>query len=350
VWIEPRAVQPPLVGAGFPGLSEVEGIRLNTPRRILSARSAFWVTDVLSDPDARAYVFGRGGSLEFPFPVAAKTGTSQAYRDNWAVGYTRDVTVGVWVGNFDRRPLIGSSGVTGAGPLFHAVMLAAERRAARSTTPAGGVQPIVDPPGDLSEQTVCELSGMRAGSACPMRIRERLPSGFSPLPCDWHHASDRGLLTFWPVEYRNWAQRRGLVETGVEWGPASTGFRWGPASAFAEATADRPASTGLSGREATRPWRRRLAGSPRRVAEALAIAIPPNGSSYLIDPTLRAEFQTLPLRAVAARGRVDWHVDGRYQGSSIADRDLHWSLRPGEHRITVRDEGGRVAESVITVR
>ena len=75
-------------------------------------------------------MFGRGGSLEFPFRVAAKTGTSQAYRDNWAIGYTRDVTVGVWVGNFDRQPLVGSSGLTGSGPVFHAVLLAAQQRVA----------------------------------------------------------------------------------------------------------------------------------------------------------------------------------------------------------------------------
>ena len=99
----------------------------SSTRRVISPRAAFWVTDILSDDEARSYVFGRGGSLEFPFPVAVKTGTSQAYRDNWTVGYTREVTVGVWVGNFDRRPLIGSSGVTGAAPIFHAVMLAAQR-------------------------------------------------------------------------------------------------------------------------------------------------------------------------------------------------------------------------------
>ena len=73
--------------------------------RSCRARTAFWITDILSDAEARAYAFGRGSSLDFPFPVAAKTGTSQAYHDNWAVGYTRDVTVGVWVGNFDRTPL-----------------------------------------------------------------------------------------------------------------------------------------------------------------------------------------------------------------------------------------------------
>ena len=103
----------------------------------MSERAAFWITDILSDPDAREFVFGRGGSLDFPFPVAVKTGTSEGYRDNWTVGYTREVTVGVWVGNFDRTPLRNSSGVTGAGPIFHGVMLAAERRVAGHVDDSG---------------------------------------------------------------------------------------------------------------------------------------------------------------------------------------------------------------------
>src|SRR5205823_12800064 len=90
---------------------------------VVSQRTAFWITDILSDAAAREYIFGSGGALDFPFPVAVKTGTSQAYRDNWTIGYTRDVTVGVWVGNFDLSALRNSSGVTGAGPIFHEVML-----------------------------------------------------------------------------------------------------------------------------------------------------------------------------------------------------------------------------------
>ena len=112
---------------------------------MISPRTAFWITDILSDPEARAYTFGRGNNLEFPFPVAAKTGTSQAYHDNWTIGYTRDVTVGVWVGNFDRTPLHLSSGVTGAGPIFHAVMLAANR--GRESM---GAHEILAPPPDAS--------------------------------------------------------------------------------------------------------------------------------------------------------------------------------------------------------
>ena len=63
------------------------GARPRVP--LVSPRTAFWITDILSDADAREYIFGRGGSLEFPFPVAVKTGTSQAYHDNWTIGYTR---------------------------------------------------------------------------------------------------------------------------------------------------------------------------------------------------------------------------------------------------------------------
>jgi membrane peptidoglycan carboxypeptidase len=97
-------------------------------RRVMSKASAFLVSDVLADNDARTPAFGRNSALHFSFPVAAKTGTSQNFHDNWVIGFTANITVGVWVGNFDRTPLAGATGVTGAGPLFHAVMLAAHSR------------------------------------------------------------------------------------------------------------------------------------------------------------------------------------------------------------------------------
>jgi penicillin-binding protein 1C len=142
---------------------------------LVSPRTAFWISDILLDPEARAYIFGRGGHLEFPFPVAVKTGTSQAYHDNWTIGYTRNVTVGVWVGNFDRTPLRDSTGVTGAGPIFHAVMLAAERRTRAVRMPdaldASG------PPAGTEQRDICALSGMIANAWCPTHQREWLPSG-----------------------------------------------------------------------------------------------------------------------------------------------------------------------------
>ena len=283
-----------------------------TTRRVLSPRAAFWVTDILSDDEARAYVFGRGGSLEFPFPVAVKTGTSQAYRDNWTVGYTREVTVGVWVGNFDRRPLIGSTGVTGAAPIFHSAMLAAQRHIHGREEPDGE---LAARPADLRQGTICALSGMRAGDACPIRLSEWLPAGFSPLPCSWHHASEDGLLTLWPDEFHTWAAGRGLLES------------------------EHPEKNTLPAREAGRTATRRL-----------EITSPPDGATYLIDPTLRPEFQTVPLRAVGATGRVEWTIDGRRLGVKDGDAGLSWPLERGKHLVLARDARGIVAEAAILVR
>jgi penicillin-binding protein 1C len=301
VWQEPRA----LAGGSMP-----------PARRVMSPRAAFWVTDILSDDEARAYVFGRGGSLEFPFPVAVKTGTSQAYRDNWTVGYTREVTVGIWVGNFDRRPLIGSSGVTGAAPIFHAVMLAAQRHVhGREEADAD----LVDRPADLREHTICALSGMRAGEACPIRTREWLPPGFSPLPCSWHHASEDGLLTSWPDEYRTWAAGRGLLE--------------------------RDDVVAVATRTSVRP----VAGNGPAATRRFEITMPPDGATYLIDPTLRKEFQTIPLRAVGDNGSLEWTVDGRRLGRG-SSQTISWPLERGTHLFRARDVRGRVAESAILVK
>ena len=84
---------------------------------------------------------------------------------------------------------------------------------------------------------------------------------------------------------------------------------------------------------------------------ALEITNPPPGAVYLIDPTLRREFQTLPLRVVASRpGRIEWRVNGDAVGASTSDGALMWPLTPGSHRITARDEQGRSAETAIVVK
>jgi penicillin-binding protein 1C len=289
---------------------------------VMGRRTAFWITDILSDPRAREYVFGRGGSLEFPFPVAVKTGTSQAYHDNWTVGYTREVTVGVWVGNFDRTPLRNSSGVTGAAPLFQAAMLAANARATGQQD--GSAQGwIVAPPADVAEHDICALSGLAANDWCPTRLREWLPAGDRSVPCSWHHIADEGLVVFWPAQYRQWAKQNGLL---------ADAWRYPDRPFLAKAAnADAP-------------------GLPARHV-ALDITNPPAGAVYLIDPTLRRDFQTLPLRVVASRpGRISWSVNSQPVGVSNSDGALLWPLTPGSHRITARDEQGRSADTTIVVR
>ena len=285
-------------------------------RSLVSPRAAFWIGDILSDPDAREYIFGRGGSLEFPFPVAAKTGTSQAYHDNWTIGFSRHVTVGVWVGNFDRSPLRDSTGVTGAGPIFHAVMLAAERR--YDTGSADTM--LAEPPAArdaLIERDICALSGLAANEWCPVRRRERLPVESELLPCSWHHLDDGELITIWPAAYHEWARQRGLMDV--------------------------PRVPGV-------PGVRRVRQVPAE-ADVFRIASPADGSTYLIDPTLRREFQALSLRIMSSsHGAVEWWIDGRPIARTRAEPAGSWSLMPGTHTFVVRDDDGRTARSTIVVR
>jgi len=166
--------------------------------------------------------------------VAVKTGTSQAYRDNWTIGYTREIAVGVWVGNFDRSELRNSSGITGAAPIFHDVILAAVKRV------GGGRGPIVDRPADLELQPICALSGHRPSTECPAIESEWLPASDRVAFCSWHHGERVEL----PAEYRAWEPHVRTAEAAV-----------------------------------------------------LHILNPPDGSTYWIDPTLHAEFQALQLKA-----------------------------------------------------
>ena len=87
-----------------------------------------------------------------------------------------------------------------------------------------------------------------------------------------------------------------------------------------------------------------------RAATAFAITSPPDGATYLIDPTLRREFQTLPLRAVGAASPLTWTVSGRALGTAEAGGTLEWPLAPGTHRVVATDARGRTAAATITVR
>lgn len=92
------------------------------PPPVLDPRAAFIVSDILSDPHARARTFGTDSVLATRFWTAVKTGTSKDLRDNWALGYSARYTVGVWVGNSSGAPMWDVSGTSGAAPVWAAVM------------------------------------------------------------------------------------------------------------------------------------------------------------------------------------------------------------------------------------
>jgi membrane carboxypeptidase/penicillin-binding protein PbpC len=194
-------------------------------------------------------------------------------------------------------------------------MLAAQRRYG-SFGNAFEDASVASAPEGLVQQEMCTLSGMPANPWCPSRRRERVPAGDRP-PCSWHHQTETGVIVVWPREYQQWAQQNGLV--------------------------DRPAVP-VQRAEA----RHVLDDGPHA---PLTIANPPTGATYLIDPTLRREFQTLSLRAVASTpGPLEWLVDGQRLATSSSDAAVEWPLTPGVHTIGVRDREGHSAEAQVVVR
>ncbi len=105
----------------------------------ISPQIAFMITSILKDESARFPEFENDHVLSMwdqttqpngqPLPdglqypeVAAKTGTTDNFTDNWTLGYTPDVVVGVWTGNADNSPMVNSIGITGAAPIWHSII------------------------------------------------------------------------------------------------------------------------------------------------------------------------------------------------------------------------------------
>ncbi len=118
------------------------------PTRVLSAATAFQVTDILADRESRSTTFGLESALATRFCTAVKTGTSKEMRDNWCLGFSERYTVGVWVGNASGAPMHDVSGVSGAAPVWLEVMTWLHRAtpSAAPLPPAGLVAATVDFP------------------------------------------------------------------------------------------------------------------------------------------------------------------------------------------------------------
>ncbi|MDX2159947.1 MAG: PBP1A family penicillin-binding protein [bacterium] len=143
--------------------------------QVIDHRLAWLITNILSDDNARLAGFGRGSALNIGRPAAAKTGTTTDTRDNWIVGYTPEVVVGVWVGNADNTPMIEVTGISGAAPIWNAFMRAVLNGVPEST---------FERPAGLTRIEVCALSGMLPTESCPNTRYEWFIEGTEPTEPD----------------------------------------------------------------------------------------------------------------------------------------------------------------------
>jgi len=299
-------------------------------------RVAYLITDILSDDSARIPTFGEGSLLVLDRPAAVKTGTTTDFRDNWTVGYTPELAVGVWAGNADNEPMRNISGISGAAPIWHTFM-----EAALKGQPARSFQR----PDGLVEAEVCALSGQRPSADCPLRVRELLITGTEPSEtCTMHRriAVDRAsgqpatnatpsdqvvyrAVTVLPPEAQAWARENGATDFGfsiLDFGLRTEG------EALDSRSGQSPASPGL------------------------ALSSPDAGAVYRIDPTLPRDAQRIVVAAHPLGNTTLRSVSLRIDGQPLADLEAPpfrtlWQLEPGPHIFSASavTSGGRALRS-----
>ena len=300
--------------------------------QIISPQTAYLITDILSDNEARIAGFGERSWLNLSRPAAAKTGTTTDWRDNWTIGYTPDLVAGVWVGNADNEPMIGVSGVSGAGPIWHDFMEEMHQ---------GELVREFERPAGLVEEVVCSVSGLLPNPDCPHTRVELFVAGTEPTEqCAMHQrvAIDRatgGLATVdtppdrvWervylllPAEAREWARENGIPEP--------------PAGAV-----EPPAGN--------------ASGAP------LVMTSPDAGTTYRISPSAPRDSQRIVVAARAGASErlaiVELYADDELLARFTAPPySTRWTLAACAHQFHARGqtEAGAWVESdavVVTVR
>jgi len=196
--------------------------------RIFSAEVAYLMQDIMSDDVARAPAFGANTALTLPDrKVAAKTGTTNGFKDNWTMGFTPQLTVGVWVGNTDNESMENVTGLSGAAPIWNAVM-----RKYHEELPATWY----DMPPGIVQRVVCQPSGLLPTEQCQEQRAELFVAGTEPTISDnvWQEFEidrETGLLAgpttpperiekriyeILPQEAADWVKESGIPQPPTE--------------------------------------------------------------------------------------------------------------------------------------
>jgi 1A family penicillin-binding protein len=344
---------------------------LNPGPAVLDARTAYLITDILKDNYARRSTFGAGSPLHLSRPAAAKTGTTQDWRDNWTVGYTPDLVVGVWAGNADNEPMRHVSGVTGAAPIWRDIM-----EELHKTRP---VRDFIKPEG-LVEKTVCVDNGLlpapsftpkvspaaatqpvlevlQGPTNCPHTVTEIFIAGAEPRQIDtWRQAValDRrtGLragpgcpldfvtfqtFTLYPAEAQAWARKQGVPEPPDLYSPLCPGLGL-----------ESEASVGRM------PGDSRPQAGTLPAAAGLVFTSPDHGSVFRLAPNIPADKQKIRVSVRPANGSLVQQISLLVNGQPLAaGPDTLWQMTPGSYTfeaVGLDADGNDVTASPVTVQ
>ncbi|MCB9112685.1 MAG: penicillin-binding protein 1C [Anaerolineales bacterium] len=261
------------------------------PKQLIDPRVTWLISDILSDDRARSRTFGLNSALKIDRVAAVKTGTTTNFYDNWTIGYTPSLTVGVWVGNSTYEPMQNVTGLTGAGPIWHDTMRAILE---------GQPEEIFVQPDGLRQVEICSLSGLLPTELCRHTNSEWFIKGTEPTVFDSFYQQiflDNGTpLTVFdlPLEAQAWARGQGMPL--IEDFQSSASFETGQ----------------------------------------LLIQSPAPNSTYVLFSKMDANAQQIPIRVIAGDdlSQITLWMDNTVLAAFFQPPfETWWALTIGEHRI-----------------
>lgn len=167
------------------------------PQQAFAAEYAYQITSILTDNSARAYIFTEDNLFgntqsELGRPTAAKSGTTEGWKDLWTMGYTSDVAVGVWVGNTNAYgsavgDLPEKDGIETAGPIWHDLMIELHNGNWSKLLTGKNGQTIAEnfpTPPDIYQGQICVATGNRAEGGYENKTEYLVRNEGPALPCD----------------------------------------------------------------------------------------------------------------------------------------------------------------------
>ncbi|OGO33715.1 MAG: penicillin-binding protein 1C [Chloroflexi bacterium RBG_16_54_18] len=287
--------------------------KAGTAIRVMDPRVTWLINDILSDNDARRIGFGLNSVLRLDRPAAVKTGTTSNFHDNWTVGYTPDLVVGVWSGNTNYESMRGVNGLSGAAPIWHQFM--------RSVLKGFPPKPFIQPPGFVRSE-VCALSGLLPTQFCPFTKLEWFIQGTEPASYDQFYKEIEVDQTTGKIAGDQTPPNQKIRKVVLDLPPQA--LAWAKSQKLVLLDEFGGVSQSDGG----------------RTGQTIPIQMisPSNGSIYLLSDGVPANNQRIKLEAFADEDviSVTIYMDG--EELAVLDSEpfqIWWVLSSGEHQVWV---------------
>ena len=291
-----------------------------THKRVISEESAYLINKILSDRNARMGSFRSYRGLVYPFSIAIKTGTSKGSRDAWAIGYTKDYIVGLWLGDFKGSEMINITGGNGAVPILYDLfsMLNKSQKETKWNKPK-----------DIIEREICLISGKLRGEFCKeTRLEEFSIFNVPKEECDVHNlyikrnsdgSIDKKVFLNLPSEYNDWIKERQIEKPNSEWIKAENTYAYNNLNQINNFNS---------------------INNQNKINERISITSPTDNSVYKIDSTLPLEFQNIFISSYIPKNIIEANLYCNEEIianiEELKNGSVIWNLKKGDYTFYIK--------------